>query len=102
MDNANSGSRHQADRLRETFGPSVIERPLLRVRFVDPTGVEQQSTLTSSWYSDQRPVIGGCGDDCNENAPCAFLDAIHLVAKRNNCTVLGVELVRSMVVAQIC
>lgn len=104
MDNKKSsmGVEPKAGRPRETFGPSVIERPLLRVRFLDPDGEEQQSTLSSSWHADQRPEVGGCTRDPEEVAPCAFLDAIHGIVKRNNCTLLGVELVQTRVVAQIC
>lgn len=102
MRNGTRKVKSKAGGLRDAFGPSVIERPLLRVRFVDPDGVEQQSTLSSSWYSSQRPEVNGCTNDPEEVAPCVFLDAIHGIVKRNNCTLLGVELVQTRVVAEIC
>ena len=102
MSNGTKTVKSQAGGLRDTFGPSVIERPLLRVRFTDPDGAEHQSTLSSSWYSVQRPEVHGCTNDPNEVAPCVFLDAIHGIVKRNNCTLLGVELVQTHLVTQIC
>lgn len=94
--------KSQAGGLRDTFGPSVIERPLLRVRFTDPDGAEHQSTLSSSWYSVQRHEVHGRTSDPREVAPCVFLDAIHSIIRRNNCTLLGVELVQTHLVTQIC
>ena len=106
MSSGTKTAKPQAGGLRDTFGPSVIERPMLRVRFVDPTGVEQQSTLYSSWYSVERSVVsgcdGGCDGGCGEKTPCVFLDAIRGIVKRNNCTLLGVELVQTQMVAQLC
>ena len=106
MSNGTENVKSKAGRPCDAFGPSVIERPLLRVRFVDPTGVEQQSTLYSSWYSVERSVVSGCDDGCDdgcgEKTPCVFLDAIRSIVKRNNCTLLGVELVQTQMVAQLC